>query len=702
MARPGFLRRILRAPGTASLATAERMVRAARAPDPQGDAAFLALAAGVASDALGLAPHDNQLVAAAAMLEGTTVELDTGEGKTLVGAIVAAGLARRGRSVHVLSVNDYLAARDAAWMAPLFRALGVSVAAVTADADPAERRAAYRHDVVYAPVREVGFDVLRDRFVLDPAERVDPVLDAAVVDEADAVLIDDAMVPLVLAGEFGDHAADVAEADRVAAMLREGEHVEADQERMNVSLTDAGIDLAEAVTGVQLYTAEHADLLSRITLAAHARVLLRRDVEYVVDGGGVRLVDAARGRVAALQRWPDGLHAAVEAKEGLPITPAGSVMDSITIGRLLDGYRTVVGMSGSVLDVADQLAEFSSLRTARVERNVPTARVDHAERVFATEAEKEAALVAEVAARHAVGQPVLVGTQSVAESERVAGLLAAAGVGSLVLNARDDAAEAAVIAAAGERGAVTVSTQMAGRGTDIRLGGADEAGRADVVALGGLAVVSAARYPSARLDAQLRGRAGRQADPGESLGFESLEGELVSQLLTPAEVRRARGGSAAADAAQRIAEGRRRDRHRATIEYGDVPERQRSAVLRRRAEIESEPPGDARDTALLVLDECWREHLAMLQELRDGIHLRALAGQQPARAFQMEALRSFEGFWERFDVRRGRALADPDAAEANRRRRPSATWTYLVTDDPIGAPGDRLARGLARRLRPGS
>ncbi len=706
--------------------------------DPDATARFLALAREAAARTIGLTAFDEQLTACCALMSRHAVELDTGEGKTLVGALAAAGHALAGRRVHVLSVNDYLAERDAAWMGPFFALLGVSVGWVGQHTPHEERQRAYRCDVVYAPVSEIGFDVLRDRFAVAPRERVDPVFDVAIVDEADAVMIDEAMVPLVLAGTSETDGDDFAQATLLVSELTDGVDFAVDTGALTVSLTDAGLDRLEARLGdVNLFDAVSIGILTRINLALHARVLVRRDVDYLVTPDGIRLIDTGRGRIAHLQRWPDGLHAAIEAKERLPVSPPGVILDTITVQDLLLGYGMLSGMSGTIVAVAEDLMEFYRLPAGRVERHRPRIREDLDARVLLTRAQALAAVVAEVRTRHAAGQPVLVGTQSVAESESLAALLQDAGLGARVLNARNDAEEAAVIARAGEHGAITISTQMSGRGTDIRLGGADEHDRDRVVAAGGLAVIAAGRYPSRRLDAQLRGRAGRQGDPGLSVVFASLDDDLV-QANAPvhllAKVKRlgeqlpADGRRRIVDASQRIAEALRLDRHRNTWAYNRAIARQRAVVLEHRraaastdlalatlrtiipeqlAALERAPGlGDTvRLVALHYLDEHWVEHLGMLQEVRDGIHLRALAAQKPVEEFHRIALRAFHGFFD--DVYRDAAtfvaaLRPEDVGrdlEDLGLRRPSATWTYMITDDPLGTPGDRGVRRLGRGFR---
>lgn len=744
---PKWLRRTLDMPGAVSFAallpTVDEARRgAAELSDVPGSALaalaasvsdatprseVLALAAEAARRGLGTEPFREQLLAAAAMLDGFAVEMDTGEGKTLAGAVAAAGFALAGRTVHVVSVNDYLAARDAAWMRPMYDLLGISVASITQHSTAEERRAAYSALVTYASVSEVGYDVLRDRVSLDPAERVSPATDVAIVDEADAVMIDEAMVPLVLAGTNPAGGPDATDAARSVEDLLDGEHFVVDHDGATVSFTDAGLDELEArLGGVNLYDPEHIPLLTGLNLALHARVLLQRDVDYIVEDGQIRLVNLSRGRIARSQRWPDGMHAAVEAKEGLPQSGSGIILDQVTVQDLLLGYRTLTGMSGTVVAVAEELAEFYSLRSGRVERRLPQARVDEPDVILGTDEDVVDAVRHEVAARRLTGQPVLVGTQSIAESERIAAALATDGLDVRVLNAKNDEDEALTISRAGELGAVTISTQMSGRGTDIVLGGPHGSGHDAVAALGGLAVIQVGLYPSRRLDAQLRGRAGRQGDPGASRRICSLADELVlntatrtirSQIAHPGRVS-ARRREYIVRTAQEISEAIRADQHRATWGYNRAIARQRATTLAGREAIETSddelldrldlggrPIGaddvaGIREVALSCLDEQWTEHLASLQSLRDGIHLRALGGQNPLDEFHRLALQEFDGFFDRAYEAAHRMLVvdgvlDVRAAtDAARHRRPSATWTYMVTDNPLGDAMSRAAERL--------
>ncbi|HXL92454.1 MAG TPA: accessory Sec system translocase SecA2 [Streptosporangiaceae bacterium] len=712
----------------------------AAAGEAADDAAFCALAREAARRGLGERPFDVQLVGTLALLAGQVAEMATGEGKTLSGALAAAGYALLGQSVHVMSVNDYLARRDAEWMRPVYDLLGVSVGWIAETSTPAERRHAYAAQVTYGSVSEFGFDVLRDRLATSEPGLIAGAPDVVLIDEADSVLVDEALVPLILAGAADDPDAGPDMVD-MARRLRAGRDYLVDEEGRSVHLTDKGTRVVEeALGGIDLYTDPHLGTLTRVNVALYAQALLQRDVDYIVRDGKVELVSASRGRVAQLQRWPDGLHAAVEAKEGLGVSQSGEILDSITIQSLIGRYPRKCGMTGTAVAVGEQLREFYELEIAVIPPNRPCVRTDEPDRLYATTVEKEQALATHVAQVHATGRPVLIGTLDVAESERIAEQLGRAGVSSVVLNAKNDAEEAAIVAEAGTRGTVTVSTQMAGRGTDIRLGGA-AGDDGEIAALGGLHVIGTGRHVSSRLDNQLRGRAGRQGDPGSSVFFVSLQDELVIQHVpdaSPAEAPDADGRTLDARAletvahAQRIAEGVSLELHRNTWRYNQLINIQRDAVLDQRdrvlrtdaalsalarqcpdrfaalSEIASEEvlADAARQITLWHLDRAWTDHLGFLADVREGIHLRALGrGLNPLDEFHKESLREFNGLLERVEERSVETFetipvtADGADLGAAGLKRPTATWTYLVQDNPFGTDVDRAMRSVGRALR---
>ncbi|BBX70213.1 protein translocase subunit SecA 2 [Mycolicibacterium psychrotolerans] len=686
---------------------------------------FLAIAREASERATGLRAFDVQLLGAQRMLAGDVVEMATGEGKTLSGAIAAAGYALAGRNVHVITINDYLARRDAEWMGPLIEAMGLTVGWITADSTPAERRAAYECDITYASVNEIGFDVLRDQLVTDVADLVSPNPDVALIDEADSVLVDEALVPLVLAGTSHRESPRV-DLIRFVGELVEGADYATDAEGRNVHLTESGAQKVEArLGGIDLYSEEHvATTLTEVNVALHAHVLLQRDVHYIVRDDAVHLINASRGRIATLQRWPDGLQAAVEAKEGIETTETGEVLDTITVQALINRYPTVCGMTGTALAAGEQLRQFYKLGVSPIPPNTPNIREDEPDRVYVTAAARNDAVAEHIAEVHKTGQPVLVGTRDVAESEDLHRRLVKAGVPAVVLNAKNDAEEAAVIAEAGTLGTVTVSTQMAGRGTDIRLGGSDEADHDAVAELGGLHVIGTGRHHTERLDNQLRGRAGRQGDPGSTVFFSSWEDDLVVSHLDAGKLPldcdengRVLSPKAASllEHAQRIAEGRLLDVHANTWRYNQLIAQQRAILVERRdtllrtatarEELAALSPDRYTDLVervgeeklekvcrlimLYHLDRGWADHLAYLADIRESIHLRALGRQNPLDEFHRLAVDAFgslaadaiEAAQQTFDT--APSIEDEPGVDLSKLARPTSTWTYMVHDNPL-------------------
>ncbi|OBG36019.1 accessory Sec system translocase SecA2 [Mycobacterium sp. E3198] len=686
---------------------------------------FLAIAREAAERATGLRPFDVQLLRALRMLAGDVIEMATGEGKTLSGAIAAAGYALAGRHVHVVTINDYLARRDAEWMGPLLEAMGLTVGWITADSTSEERRAAYGCEVTYASVNEIGFDVLRDQLVTDVDDLVSPNPDVALIDEADSVLVDEALVPLVLAGTTHRETPRL-EIIKLVGELDAGTDYDTDSDSRNVHLTDVGARKVEkALGGIDLYSEEHVGTtLTEVNVALHAHVLLQRDVHYIVRDDAVHLINSARGRIAQLQRWPDGLQAAVEAKEGIETTETGEVLDTITVQALINRYATVCGMTGTALAAGEQLRQFYKLGVSPIPPNEPNIREDESDRVYITAAAKNDAIVAHIAEVHETGQPVLVGTRDVAESEELHERLLRRGVPAVVLNAKNDAEEAEVIAEAGKYGVVTVSTQMAGRGTDIRLGGSDEADHDRVAELGGLHVVGTGRHHTERLDNQLRGRAGRQGDPGSSVFFSSWEDDVVAANLDhnklPMETDedgRIVSPKAAGmlDHAQRVAEGRMLDVHANTWRYNQLIAQQRAIIVDRRntllrtatareelAELapdryeelgkEISEEGLEKICRLIMLyhlDRGWADHLAYLADIRESIHLRALGRQNPLDEFHRLAVDAFaslaadaiEAAQQTFET--ANVLEEEPGLDLSKLARPTSTWTYMVNDNPL-------------------
>jgi preprotein translocase subunit SecA len=697
-----------------------------------------ALVREAARRALGERPFDEQIAGGIALGclgegKGRVVEMQTGEGKTLTAVAPVLLQSLLGRGAHVLTFNDYLARRDAAWMGPIYALLGASVGHLQETMTVAERQRAYSCDVTYLTAKEAGFDLLRDGLCTASGEQVHRPFHFALVDEADSILIDEARIPLVIAGAVAGERAGSGRLAEVARQLTPGLDYDTDEHRRNVFLTEAGSERAEALLGcANLFAAENTPLLAALRHALHAQHLLHRDVDYIVRRGAVEVVDELTGRVAERRQWPDGLQAAIEAKEGLRLGTDGRLLGAITLQHFLRLYPRLAGMTATAAPAADELREVYGLEVVVVPTHRPCVRVDRSPAIYTHGAARDAALADEVARAHAAGRPVLVGTASVAESERLAAHLRDAGVPCAVLNARQDEREASIVAGAGAPGAVTISTNMAGRGTDIRLGGRDGAQRERVVALGGLLVLGTTLHESTRIDRQLRGRAGRQGDPGSSQLLVALDDELLQRYgigeLLPKQLRLEPVATPIESPlvrrevlrAQRIAEGECREARQRLYRYSEMLETQRRYVAewrqslvageaelellaeraaRRREELSVKAgaergEGVAREVerrlTLLAIDRCWSEYLTEMQDVRDEVHLVALDGREPIAEFTRTAMAAFTVLLARIEDEVVEAFTGATLTtdgidwEAVGLRGPSATWTYLVNDRIFG------------------
>ncbi|HKE26203.1 MAG TPA: hypothetical protein VKB88_27795 [Bryobacteraceae bacterium] len=660
---------------------------------------FVAVAAAAASRILGQEMYDVQLRGALALTRGDIAEMQTGEGKTLAAVPAVGWLARGHGGVHVMTVNDYLARRDAHWMGDIYRLLGLSVGFVQQGMTPAERRAAYACDITYATANEIGFDVLRDRLALRLDEQVHRPFHAAVIDEADSILIDEARIPLVIAGGDTDDSALAYVADQVVRRFAAGAHYTVDVGAHNAALTDAGIRAVEDALGCgNLFEESNLRLHTAVQDALEAHALLRRDVDYLVKGGAIEMVDEFKGRIALNRRWPAGLQTAVEAKEGVAPKSQGRVLGSTTIQHLIALYPWVCGMTGTAATQAEEFQKVYGLYVETIPTNRPVFRVDEADELFETKAEKELAVADEIRSVHSTGRPILVGTASVEESERLSGMLP--DMPHHVLNARNDEVEAAIVAQAGERGAVTISTNMAGRGTDIRLG-------EGVAELGGLYVIGTNRHESRRIDNQLRGRAGRQGDPGSSRFFISLEDPLMVKYgdIDP----RYRDDPASI---QGLVEGRHLDQRQFLHKY-DIPvEGQRNKIhTYRQAMLDGTAPCGSeleRQITLRVIDELWADYLARLEDFRTGIPWQAYVAipgfflgtdrRDPHFTFLRQIDEWFPELEAAVPKEVARRLEEAKADGGVEFRDRGAVWTYLTTDQPFGPWTERLLKGILKKV----
>jgi preprotein translocase subunit SecA len=509
-----------------------------------------AVAREAARRAIGLNPYDVQALGGVILHQGKIAEMKTGEGKTLVATLPVYLNALTGKGVHVVTVNDYLAKRDRQWMGPVYEFLGLTVGFVQHDMKNEARRAAYASDVTYVTNNEVGFDYLRDNLVRQQADRVMRPFHYAIVDEVDSILIDEARTPLIISGPGEASSQRYQIINKLVPSLKgrvitENEEIQAkykgldlgvghdylvDEKAHSVLLTDQGIVKCEKLLGLRsLYDDISGEWAHHITQALRAHNLYRKDVDYVVKDGEVIIVDEFTGRLMPGRRWSEGLHQAVEAKEGLRVAEENQTLATITFQNFFKLYTKLAGMTGTAITESEEFWKIYKLDVVEIPPNAPTQRRDEADRVFRTEREKFDAIVLEIEDCWKRGQPVLCGTRSIEKSERLAGLLRRKGIPHSVLNAKYHEQEAGIIAQAGRKAAVTIATNMAGRGTDILLGGnppdPDEAGM--VRAAGGLHILGTERHESRRIDNQLRGRSGRQGDPGSSRFYLGLDDELM-------------------------------------------------------------------------------------------------------------------------------------------------------------------------------
>jgi preprotein translocase subunit SecA len=470
---------------------------------------------------LGMRPFDVQVMGGIALHQGKIAEMKTGEGKTLAATMPVYLNALSGKGVHVVTVNDYLARRDASWMGEIYEFLGLKVGLIQDSMGFEERKVAYDSDLTYGTNAQFGFDYLRDNIATSTDQLVQRELNFAIVDEVDSILIDEARTPLIISG-MPESAADVYY--RFAAIvprLREGEDYEVDEKKRQIAPTESGVEKVEKALGVEnLYDDVNTNLVNHLNQALRAHALFHKDVEYIVSDGQVFIVDEFTGRVLEGRRYSEGLHQAIEAKEGVEIREENQTVATITIQNFFRQYDKLSGMTGTAATEADEFMHIYKMEVVSIPTHKDMIRDDKDDLVYKTKKAKYAAVVDDIAERNRAGQPILVGTVSVEVSEHLSGLLKRHGIGHNVLNAKQHEREAEIIAEAGERGAVTIATNMAGRGTDIKLG-------PGVPEVGGLYVLGTERHEARRIDNQLRGRSGRQGDPGESRFYLSFEDELL-------------------------------------------------------------------------------------------------------------------------------------------------------------------------------
>ena len=766
---------------------------------------------------LGMRPYDVQLIGGMVLHQGRIAEMRTGEGKTLVATLPAYLNALEGKGVHVVTVNDYLAKRDAAWMGRVYEYLGMSVGVVYPNMDHADKREAYLADITYGTNNEFGFDYLRDNMALSADQRYQRPLHYAIIDEVDSILIDEARTPLIISGPSDETPDLYVRINKIVPHLVRQETEEGegdfwvDEKQKQVHMSETGMEHAEELLRADriigedegLYDSRHIAVVHHLNAALRAHAVYQRDVDYIVRDGEVTIVDEFTGRTLAGRRWSDGLHQAVEAKEGVPIQRENQTLASITFQNLFRMYDKLSGMTGTADTEAYEFQSIYGLEVVVIPTHRPMVRKDEPDMVFLKAEPKYRAIVDDIKASSERGQPVLVGTASIDSSELLSGMLTKEGIKHEVLNAKQHEREAHIVAQAGRKGSITIATNMAGRGTDIVLGGSLEADLAalpedatdadraavreawqkrhdEVIELGGLRIIGTERHESRRIDNQLRGRAGRQGDPGSSQFYISLEDALIRIFMGDGVTRLMRMfGMKEDDAiqdrmlsrqiekAQRKVEAHNFDIRKHLLEFDDTANDQRKVVYEQRNELlDSDnvsntvagiredavadlvagfvPPGsieeqwdlvgldrelatefdlhlglpdwleaqtEASDETVLeyvqsavarmmrekeasvgsevmralekhvmltVVDNSWKEHLANMDYLRQGIYLRSYAQKQPKQEFQREAFELFQQMLERIKqevvrtVARVRVRSEEEVEELEQQQRQMA------------------------------
>jgi preprotein translocase subunit SecA len=685
---------------------------------------------------LGMYPYKVQIMGGIALHEGNIAEMKTGEGKTLTATMPVYLNALTGKGVHVVTVNEYLASRDATEMGKLYEFLGLTVGLNLNGMSREEKQAAYNADITYGTNNEFGFDYLRDNMVLYKEHMVQRPLHFAVIDEVDSILIDEARTPLIISGTAQKSTKLYIQANAFVRTLKRDVDYTYDEKTKSVQLTEEGITKAERAFGIDnLFDLTHVTLNHHINQALKAHVTMQRDVDYVVEDGKVVIVDPFTGRLMKGRRYSDGLHQAIEAKEGLEIQNESMTLATITFQNYFRMYEKLAGMTGTAKTEEEEFQNIYNMQVIVIPTNKPVIREDRPDLIFKTMEGKFRAVVEDIAERHAKGQPVLVGTVAIETSELISRMLTKKGIRHNVLNAKNHAKEAEIIAQAGQKGAVTIATNMAGRGTDIKLG-------EGVRELGGLAVIGTERHESRRIDNQLRGRSGRQGDPGVSQFYLSLEDELMRRFgsenmmammdrlgMDDSQPIQSKIVTKAVESAQKRVEGNNFDARKQLLQYDDVLREQREIIYRQRFEVldaenlrsivekmiqsviervvnshtpEEEMPEDwdlkgiidyvnanllhegdvtendlrgkepeemielifekvkerydekereiapeqmrefERVIVLRAVDMKWMDHIDAMDQLRQGIHLRAYGQIDPLREYQMEGYAMFE------------------------------------------------------------
>lgn len=660
---------------------------------------------------LGLTPYDVQLITGLVLFEGRLAEMKTGEGKTLAALFPTYLRALEGKGIHVHSFNDYLSNRDYLYFKPLFDFLSITSGCIHKDMDLNERLQMLSQDVTYGSSKQFIYTYLKQS-INENYSDIEKYYQYAIVDEADAILLDEATNPFVIAGHNKVFDTDFYKISKAIKILIKSDLYEYGKNQRNVYLKDEGVSFIQNALGIDnLFEEEHHDTLSAINLSLHAHVLLEKDVDYIVKDEEVLLVDEFTGRIIKDRKWRNGLQSAVEAKEMLPIKSEGSILNSITIPNFFKLYHLKSAMTATARESSNEFMDNYALELVIIPPNIPSRRIDLPTRIFRTKGQKYKAIIEKIRELHESKIPVLIGTQHIMESELIFNQLKVRGIKCQILNAKNDAEEASIIAGAGKLGSVIISTNMAGRGTDIKLGGEQREAYEKVEELGGLFVIGTNMHKSGRIDRQLRGRAGRQGEKGASQFFISLEDELFEkfelekilakkfknetepEIMEPAIMKYI-------NHTQEVAEDQDNLLRTTINQYSEINAYQYQLILQQKQNINKDDlPLNLKKLLGDYLDKEWSEHLNQLFEAKDGIQFISLGGQNPLRAYRQLAHELFQkletDLTENLEKIKALFMDDPDKIEELnlRYRRPSSTWTYTVNDKAFNSGIIGLMKG---------
>lgn len=611
-----------------------------------------ALVYGAIKRALHITPYDSQIYAALAMADGYIIELPTGEGKTVAAVFVAYLYALYSKGVYVLTFNDYLAKRDTFWMKPAYNLLNVSVDYVNEEKTIEERKIAYHADIMYVTVKEAGYDYLKSFLVYDADDIMQRPFYAAIVDEADSIMLDNARIPLIVASDQSYHISLDANLDKAISQLIENVHFKMDDSTKSIYLLENGYDYLEKEFHLDLSAESSMEMVCQIHLQLKARYLLHKDKHYIVRDGEILIIDEFTGRIMKNCKWPDGIQAALELKEKLSVKASQNIINRITIQNFLNLYPTLCGMTGTALSSASEFQAFYQKEVVVIPPNIPSIRIDNLDCVYMDKNAKHKALVDKVIKIHKTQRPILIGTGSIRESEELAQMLMDKQCSVQVLNAKNDEEEAAIIEQAGKINAVTISTNMAGRGVDIRLGGRHAENYEKIASLGGLYIIGTNRHESIRIDDQLRGRCGRQGDPGESAFHISLEDNIFQNCKNKEHLKKSFNNSTSNSKKinkqvrhiQKVVEGRFLDAKISLSRYTALYEKQRKIVHDFRDEIlhesitivnpdaafakelhsqlsHQEMSSALKSISLFSINEQWSDHLLYVEQALDEVQV---------------------------------------------------------------------------------